>query len=376
MPRIDIVARTEVKRTARLVQLASMMDLDSVTHTEERWSFDVDLPASWNVGLIVGPSGSGKSTVARELFGTGFVERFDWPADHSIIDGFEGVPIKEVGELLSSVGFSSPPAWLRPYHVLSTGQRFRCDVARSLAGMQPGQPIAFDEFTSVVDRTVAQVGSTAIARAVRARGCQFVAVSCHYDIIDWLQPDWVLEMPSGTLTRREVQRRPTIQLEVSRVSRDAWDIFRQHHYLDTSLHVAAHCFVATWEGRPVAFASSIHFPNPRKGVALRREHRTVCLPDFQGVGIGNALSAFIASLYRSGYRSTTSHPAMIRHRAKSPLWSMVRAPARARSLAAGNTATNRRMNGGVNRLSASFTYRGKIAANADIEALSIRGDLR
>lgn len=376
MPRIDLVVRSDVKRSARLLQLASMMDLDALTHTEERWTFDVDLPAAWNVGLIVGPSGSGKSTVARELFGAGFVEHFEWPRDASIIDGFEGTPIKEVSELLSSVGFSSPPAWLRPYHVLSTGQKFRCDVARSLASMQPGGVVAFDEFTSVVDRTVAQVGSAAVARAVRARGCQFVAVACHYDIIDWLQPDWILEMPSGALTRREVQRRPTIELEVSRVSRDAWDIFRAHHYLDTSLHVAAHCFVATWDGRPVAFASSIHFPNPRTGEALRREHRTVCLPDFQGVGIGNALSAFVASLYRSGYCSTTSHPAMIRHRAKSKLWSMTRAPARARSLSAGNTATNRRMNSGIKRLSASFTYRGKIADNADIQALSVRHDLR
>ena len=39
-----------------------------------------------------------------------------------------------------------------------------------------------DEFTSVVDRQVAQIGAHAIQKYVRKHGRQFVAVSCHYDI--------------------------------------------------------------------------------------------------------------------------------------------------------------------------------------------------
>jgi hypothetical protein len=60
-----------------------------------------------------------------------------------------------------------------------------------------------------------------------------------------------------------------------------------------------------------------------------REHRTVCLPDFQGAGICNALSDFVASLMVSAgtaYRSTTGHPAMIRHRCASPNWRLIRKP--------------------------------------------------
>jgi hypothetical protein len=54
----------------------------------------------------------------------------------------------------------------------------------------------------------------------------------------------------------------------------------------------------------------------------------VCLPDFQGVGIGNALSELVAAMYSNlkGYRSVTSHPAMIRHRLRSPLWHCSRKP--------------------------------------------------
>ena len=57
-----------------------------------------------------------------------------------------------------------------------------------------------------------------------------------------------------------------------------------------------------------------------------REHG---LPDFQGVGIGNSLSEFVASLFRTTgkpYFSTTSNPAMIHHRARSSLWRMTRKP--------------------------------------------------
>jgi hypothetical protein len=75
-------------------------------------------------------------------------------------------------------------------------------------------------------------------------------------------------------------------------------------------------------GQPACFASVIH--NPHKGKGWWREHRTVCLPDFQGIGLGNALSEFVAT--GKEYRSTTTHPAMIRHRCKSPLWEMIRAP--------------------------------------------------
>jgi ABC-type polar amino acid transport system ATPase subunit len=66
----------------------------------------------------------------------------------------------------------------------------RVDVARALC--LPQKRIVFDEFTSVVDREVAKIGSYAISKAVRAQsGKQFIAVTCHFDVIDWLEVDWV-----------------------------------------------------------------------------------------------------------------------------------------------------------------------------------------
>ena len=139
--------------------------------------------------------------------------------------------IKEVVELLSSVGFSTPPAWLRPFHALSNGEQFRVTLARTLAECKDLAVI--DEFTSVVDRQVAQVGSSAVAKAVRRRGQKFVAVSCHYDIIDWLDPDWIFQPDRGVLERRCLQGRPKLEMEVYEVNRPVWNLFKSHHYLSS-----------------------------------------------------------------------------------------------------------------------------------------------
>jgi GNAT superfamily N-acetyltransferase len=203
----------------------------------------------------------------------------------------------------------------------------------------------------VVDRTVAQVGSAALARAVRARGLRFVAVSCHEDVEDWLQPDWVYRPATNIFTRRSLQRRPAIELAIARVERAAWRLFRAHHYLSGSLAPSAVCFQATWRGRPVAFSAWIPCLARRRG---KREHRTVTLPDYQGVGIGHRLSGFCAALWTAlGYRagSTTTHPAFIAARLRSPDWRLLRAP----SLARGHRGTIRHA---TTRLTAGFEYVG------------------
>lgn len=51
--------------------------------------------------------------------------------------------------------------------------------------------VVFDEFTSVVDRNIAQISSLAIQKAIRRKDAKFIAVTCHYDVQEWLMPDWV-----------------------------------------------------------------------------------------------------------------------------------------------------------------------------------------
>lgn len=226
-----------------------------------------------------------------------------------------------------------------------------------------GPLVVFDEFSSVVDRTVAKIASAATSKAIRFRPAlgiarRLVAVTCHHDVVDWLEPNWVLDMASRTLARGRL-RRPRIELCCGRTDQSLWPIFKHHHYLSGNLHRSAACYVGSVQGRPAVFTAVLAHPH-----AIRpgwREHRTVCLPDFQGIGIGNAMSEFVASLYVATgrpYFSTTSHPGMIAHRMRSPLWRMRRGPGIAASLGRTSRTPGMRRTAGSARITAGFEYVG------------------
>lgn len=357
-----ITVESPIEPTPRVEQVRGMFDLPPSLTSRVEWHVRLPLEErAWNVGLIVGPSGCGKSTIARRLFPTlqerderGLTPALAARLRHgTVVDAFpDGMPIKEIVALLSAVGFASPPAWLRPFGVLSTGQQFRVTLALLLAATPTDEAIVFDEYTSVVDRTVAQIGSAAVARAVRDRGRRFVAVTCHEDVEAWLQPDWIYRPAARTFTWRLLQRRPAVPLDVVRCHASTWPVFAPHHYLSHRLAPSAVCFLASWRERPVAFSAWLPFVG--SGPKARREHRTVVLPDYQGVGLGNALSDFVAALWSGlGYRalSTTTHPAMIRARVRSAHWRLTRAPAFAAGAEGG-------LRHATTRLTAGFRYVG------------------
>jgi GNAT superfamily N-acetyltransferase len=264
--------------------------------------------------------------------------------------------------------------------------------------------VVMDEYTSVVSRAIARVASAALSRAIRSKQIpvRFVAVTCHEDVISWLRPDWVLRMQPGgaeeksdpksqisnlksqtSVPKSQISNltsessdpscdsflgvvtwgrpeRPKIDLDIRRVSRDPWPLFRRHHYLSGSLHPAAQCFAAYFENEPVAFCAALPFPHPRR--PGWREHRLVCLPDFQGIGIGTKLGETVARMYVSTgrpYFSTTSHLGIIRHRANSPLWRIVRPPGMVSPVSrAEMKRTGMAQSCSIGRITASFEYVG------------------
>ena len=332
MTMVEVEVSCPVHDSFRVQQVTGLFDVPIARRASERFRVEVpELGDDWQIGLIVGPSGSGKSTLADRLFGDRLYRQPSWPEDRAVVDCLGDLPIKQITALFTAVGFSSPPSWIKPYRVLSGGERFRCDLARAMAGASlkattdgPEPLVAFDEFTSVVDRTVARIGSAAIAKAIRSGRirCRLAAVTCHYDVAEWLQPDWVLDMATGTFTRRCL-RRPEIRVDVFRCEHAAWSLFKRHHYLNGSLHGSARCYIALWEGTPVAFCATVAMMG-RKG--RRRISRIVTLPDFQGIGIGMRVAETVARLHvEEGYRVnvTASHPAMIAHCRRSPHWRAV-----------------------------------------------------
>ncbi len=335
MPRVDAVVECPVYDSFRVQQVAGMFDVPLSERLRETFSVEVPpLDDAWQIGMIVGPSGSGKTTIARRMFGPRSCERALWPDDRAVIDCFGDRSIRDITRLLTSVGFSSPPSWIKPYSVLSGGEQFRCDLARALAdGSSDGDrestqetagPVVFDEFTSVVDRNVARFGSAALAKGIRGGTipCRFVAVACHYDVLQWLEPDWVIDMADQSFTRRRL-RRPEIKLCVYRCRRGLWRLFARHHYLSTNLNPVARCYVAMWDDRPVAFCGTLAMIGRKNH---RRISRLVTLPDYQGVGIGTRLLECVAAMHRAeGHRVnvTASHPALIAHCQRSSRWRTV-----------------------------------------------------
>lgn len=191
MPHFDILKTYDASTSFRAKSIVDLFTIER-GNLAERFKGEIAVEGKdWNIGLIVGGSGTGKSTIARECFGDWLVDGFEYRAASVIDDMPEGLTAREVAEVFTSVGFASPPSWLKPYGVLSNGEKMRVDLARAI--MERGVRFAFDEFTSVVDRRVAQTGSAAIAKAVRKRGGQFVAVTCHHDVTEWLEPDWIYD---------------------------------------------------------------------------------------------------------------------------------------------------------------------------------------
>jgi ABC-type ATPase with predicted acetyltransferase domain len=143
----------------------------------------------WQIGVIVGRSGTGKTSIAQQLFPKEYIRGFEYKSATVLDDFPENVSVSEITSALCNVGFASPPDWLKAYERLSQGEKMRVDIARALCLNQ--KLIVFDEFTSVVDREIAKVSAFAIAKAVRRTDKKFIAVTCHYDVVDWLEPNWV-----------------------------------------------------------------------------------------------------------------------------------------------------------------------------------------
>lgn len=189
MSNFNIIRKSDIDKTFRVAKIMGDFDL-KIEHSNEEFIGNIEIPEKWNIGVIVGNSGTGKTTIAKELFNDFYIRNFEYKEKSVIDDMPSDVKVEDISKMFYAVGFGSVPSWIKPYNVLSNGEKMRVDLARALLEKDK---ICFDEFTSVVDRQVAQTACIAINKAIKKTNKQFIAVSCHYDILDWLQPDWVFD---------------------------------------------------------------------------------------------------------------------------------------------------------------------------------------
>jgi ABC-type lipoprotein export system ATPase subunit len=305
---------------------------------------DVDVAAElpiehqpWKIGVIVGPSGSGKTTLGKAI---GKLYSPHWPKNRPLIDAIDpSGSFDAVTGALSAVGLGAVPAWLRPFSVLSNGEQFRANLARLICEA-PSMAVV-DEFSSVVDRQIARVGAAAFAKAWRRTSGQVVLLSCHYDILDWVQPDWVYDTGTGEFHRGWLRPRPSFELEIREAKQRDYAVFEPHHYLKLPPMVASTNYVGWVNGEPVVHIAF----STRPGLIEARACRLVVMPEWQGAGVGMRFLNALCGRWLEGSNRYgrplrtlfhTSHPGLAAALRRDKRWTQVSA-----SLVGGNYARSR-----------------------------------
>lgn len=99
-------------------------------------------------------------------------------------------------------------------------------------------------------------------------------------------------------------------------------MFEKYHYLSNQHNNAAKVFLAFINNQLAGFISILHFPHP-KAKNIKKVHRLVVLPDFQGIGIGLRLLNEVGQIYKNeGFRYTivTSQPSLINSLKNDSKW--------------------------------------------------------
>lgn len=329
---VEVKNRVSDFNTYRAARVKSLFNAESGCNFDITADLEIEnMP--WTIGVVVGPSGSGKTSIGKKIFRENKIINLDdgRPSDRPIIDaiapdgGFD-----DVTGALASVGLGSVPSWLRPFYVLSNGEKFRAGLARLICE-RPAESV-IDEFTSVIDRQIAKIGAQAFQKSWR-RGndgkYKTVLLTPHYDILEWVEPDWVFDTKDRVFQRGRL-RRPKFELEIRKVDGSYWKYFKPHYYLDLPMPIAAEYFIGTVDGELACHIAV----SPMFQVGGYRGTRLVTMPEWQGAGVGTTFLNYIAEYHKNGNGRCgkklplyfhTSHPQLCAYLRRSKLWRQVSA---------------------------------------------------
>lgn len=234
--------------------------------------------------------------------------------------------------MLYGIGLTSVPCWIRPVYTLSNGQK-----ARAIAALQMAHEEIFviDEWTSVVDRTVAKAMSNCLQKFARAKNRQVVVLSCHYDVIEWLNPDWIIdcnkqEYVDRRLLWRSYQRQENLNFDVREVNSTTWKYFSKYHYLSSNMPGGLIKTFGVFCGEEqIGFLCFANYVPRKKGRPIQMHfNRLVIHPDYVGLGLGvkilNVTSAYIHSLGYEVWGKFSSMPVKKGCDRNKNLWKLVK----------------------------------------------------
>lgn len=282
-----------VATSFRCQKAANSLDIDVNKKSIHELKIAADITSKYNVGLIVGASGSGKTTLAKQIYGQDCFKS-DLDKSKPIIDQLpKELSYDECANLLSGIGLTSVPCWIRPVYTLSNGQTARAEAALMMS--KNDSFTVLDEWTSVVDRTVAKVMSHCVQKHARKTDKQVVLLSCHYDVIEWLNPDWIIDcneqkfIDRRSLSCDERKRTEQLTFEIREVEKSTWKNFSKYHYLSENLPGGFIKTYGIFHGQNQigfqCFANYTPHSDKSKPMILH-SNRTVIHPDYAGLGLG------------------------------------------------------------------------------------------
>ena len=289
---IHIKLESPVFDTFRCQAAANSLDIDTKKKSiHELIIKNIKLPENWNIGLVYGASGSGKTTMIKKLFGED-IFNIDIDENLPIIEQLpKELSYDECAHLLTGIGLSSVPTWIRPLKTLSNGQRARAEAV--LLMTKSNDVVFIDEFTSVVDRTVAKAMSVCIYKFAKRYNKKIVLLSCHYDILEWLKPDWLIDCNKQQFFTPQsedffFQEREKLQFTIREITNESWSMFSKYHYLSEKIAGGkAHYFGLFHGDDQIGFQAFSNYVPKRKGQRwIMHSNRTVIHPDYVGLGLG------------------------------------------------------------------------------------------
>jgi ABC-type Mn2+/Zn2+ transport system ATPase subunit len=288
------------------VKAANSVDLDIEKKLTHHLTIRADLDTPYNVGLIIGASGTGKTTLAKQIWGEDCFDALLKP-DHAVISQFDdSYSYDERVAFLSGVGLASPTCWIAPAKTLSNGQQARAEAALQMARLD-GKFTVIDEFTSVVDRTVAKAMSHAVQKHARKVGKTIVLLSCHYDIVEWLNPDWIIDCNTHDYLDRRLlcpgfTRSEELVFGVRQLTDSkSWKVFSKYHYLTDTLPPGKTFMFGLFSGENqigfCAFSNYVMWKQEHKDKGIPmvlHANRIVVHPDYCGFGLGGKMTDICA----------------------------------------------------------------------------------
>ena len=129
MQTYELTLQSSASNSFMSQKAANSLDIDVEKKLKHHIKIDADITTPFNVGLILGASGSGKTTLAKHIFGDDCFKTHLDP-NEPIIDQFpKELSYEDRSKILSGVGLTSVPCWIRPAKTLSNGQRARAEAS-------------------------------------------------------------------------------------------------------------------------------------------------------------------------------------------------------------------------------------------------------